>query len=68
MAKKRVTAILTLLLSLVLILPCFVGCGNAPQEKNNPSMVTYEYSHLWKNFIVIPLSHSHSVSFFECRI
>ncbi len=41
MAKKRVTAILTLLLSMVLILPCFVGCGNAPKERNCPEMITY---------------------------
>ena len=41
MAKKRVTVLLTLLLSLVLILPCFVGCGNAPKEKNCPEMTTY---------------------------
>ncbi len=38
---KRVTVLLTLLLSLVLILPCFVGCGNAPQEKDCPKMTTY---------------------------
>ena len=42
MAKKRVTILLTLLLSLVLILPCFVGCGNAPKEKDCPKMVTYD--------------------------
>ena len=42
MAKKRVTVLLTLLLSLVLILPCFVGCGNAPKEKDCPKMVTYD--------------------------
>ena len=42
MAKKRVTVLLTLLLSLVLILPCFVGCGNAPEEKDCPEMITYD--------------------------
>ena len=41
MAKKRVTILLALLLSLVLILPCFVGCGNVPQEKDCPKMTTY---------------------------
>lgn len=42
MAKKRVIATLALLLSLVLILPCFVGCGNAPEEKDCPEMVAYD--------------------------
>ena len=50
MAKKRVTVLLTLLLSLVLILPCFVGCGNAPEEKDCPEMITYD-----NNFIRGPL-------------
>ena len=50
MAKKRVVAALALLLSMVLILPCFVGCGNAPKEKNCPEMTTYV-----DNFIRGPL-------------
>lgn len=50
MAKKRVTVLFTLLLSLVLILPCFVGCGNAPKEKDCPEMTTYV-----DNFIRGPL-------------
>lgn len=42
MAKKRVVAALALLLSMVLILPCFVGCDNAPEERNCPKMITYD--------------------------
>ena len=54
MAKKRVTALLTLLLSLVLILPCLTGCDNAPKEKDCPKMTTYV-----DNFIRGPLfSHN----------
>ena len=72
MAKKRVTALLTLLLSLVLILPCFVGCDNAPEEKNNPNMVTYEYTHIYGKILssyrslTVTLSLSSNVEF-ECH-
>ena len=41
MTKKRVIAALALLLSMVLILPCLTGCGNAPKEKECPKMTTY---------------------------
>ena len=72
MAKKRVTALLTLLLSLVLILPCFVGCGNAPKEKNNPNMVTYDIDFLYggvqsyRGPIKVTLSLEPNVNF-ECK-
>lgn len=72
MAKKRVTVLLTLLLSLVLILPCFVGCGNAPQEKDCPKMVTYEYNFIqgpilsFYRSLEVTLSLSPSVEF-ECH-
>ena len=42
MTKKRVVAALTLLLSMVLILPCLTGCDNAPKEKECPKMITYD--------------------------
>ena len=50
MAKKRVIVTFALLLSMVLILPCFVGCGNVPKEKDCPKMTTYV-----DNFIRGPL-------------
>lgn len=44
-AKKAFTFI-TLLLTAALILPCFAGCSEAPTEKDNPGMLTYDYDFL----------------------
>ena len=72
MAKKRVTALLTLLLSLVLILPCLVGCDNAPEEKDCPEMVTYDIDFLYggaqsyRGPIKVTLSLEPNVDF-ECK-
>ena len=73
MAKKRVTALLTLLLSLVLILPCFVGCGNSPKEKDCPKMVTYDDNFIRGSFFsycppkTFTLALRNCVDF-ECRV
>ena len=43
MAKtKRAFAFIALLLTAVLILPCFVGCSETPTEKDNPGMLTID--------------------------
>ena len=43
---KRIFAFTALLLTAVLILPCFVGCSETPTEKDNPGMLTYDYDFL----------------------
>ena len=43
MAKsKKAFAFVALLLTAVLILPCFVGCSETPTEKDNPGMLTID--------------------------
>lgn len=43
MAKtKKAFAFIALLLTTVLILPCFAGCSETPTEKDNPGMLTID--------------------------
>ena len=72
MAKKRVAVLLTLLLSSVLILPCFVGCGNAPKEKDCPEMLDYSATFIPAGIYSCDYSIKLTISLrrdvgFECR-
>lgn len=72
MTKKRGIAALALLLSMVLILPCFVGCDNASKEKDCPEMLDYSSTFIPAGIYSCDYSIKLTVSLrkdveFECR-